>query len=403
MRKLYFAIAVALFSAESMAEFDVYGFAAARVGYADARSSWLDGGFGRFDQDSSFAILEGQLAVDWNVSERIQVRTQSVIRADSARSSTENIGLIEAFVSFQMIDKPANLLSVNVGQKFFPSSFENTEDLWQSKYTLSYSVWNSWIAQEFRPIGVDVRYTHIFPNSSTLGFQINAFIGNDSSGAQLAWGGFKHSQRLTVLGEKIPLPPLISLGSGGNFRDQRIDGTKPFGADLDDKVGYATQLSFKTNRFSTKVSYVDNNGDRQLYRGEYAWRTKFAVAGFNWQISKEFELLGEVAVGETGMGPIGTSVDVDFDTFYLMLSWQRGSHRISSRIDDFQIEDRDGIVTDNSEDGRSYTLAYLYEPGSWRLGIEYIDTSADRIAAFQSGFSLDNDGQQVSIELRYIL
>ena len=56
-----------------------------------------------------------------------------------------------------------------------------------------------------------------------------AFVGNDSSGAELAWGGWRQSQRLTLLGEVLPLPDVLTLRDGNAFGDQRDDGSKPFG------------------------------------------------------------------------------------------------------------------------------------------------------------------------------
>lgn len=391
------------------AEFDVYGFAAARLGQADSTESWLEGGFGRFDNGAdsgrdteSFTNLDVQVALDWHLSDAVLIHLHALGREEDALDDTDEIGLVEAFARWQVLDTDTHILSATAGLKFFPTSLENVDDLWQSRYTLTYSSWNSWIAHEFRPIGIELNYTYQFANGGRLGLIGNVFQGNDSSGAELAWGGWRQSQRLSTLGEVLPLPDLISLRPGNNFEDQRRDGSKPFGPDLDDDLGYAAQINYRTPDFRINLSYVANNGDRRLHRNEYAWDTEFTVLGLQYQINDNWIVLGEFADGSSGMGPVGFSVDIDFQTAYLLVSWNQEPHRVSARFETFEIDDTDGIVTDNSEDGDSFTLAYFYSPGAWRIGVEYIDTQVDRIAALQSGFDPNNDGQQLSLEVRYV-
>ncbi len=377
----------------------------------DTTVSWLEGGFGRFDQGSdpnignkseSFFNLDAQLALDWHLSDRIFAHLHILARSEQAKASSEDLGLVEAFTQWRILDDGTQTLAASAGLKFFPSSLENTDDLWQSPYTLTYSAWNSWVAHEFRPVGLQLNYTYQFESGAGLGLVANGFVGNDSSGAELAWGGWRHSQRLTTLGEVLPLPDLVSLRPGNNFEKQRRDGSKPFGPDLDDNIGYAVQLNFSSQRFHARLSHVDNNGDRQLYRGEYAWATSFTTIGLHYELMEQLTLLGEYTNGETGMGFEGRSVDVDFETAYLLLSFSTSHHRISARFETFEITDTDGVITDNSEDGESFTLAYFYSPGSWRFGVEYLETRVDRIAALQSGFSPNHDGKQTSLEVRYV-
>ena len=392
----------------ALATVDIYGFAAARGGAVESTASWLEGGFGRFDvgadaagDSTGFAELDGQLALDWAITEKLSVTTHLLARTQTESNSAKDIGLVEGFVRYQAIDSGSHALSFSLGQKFFPTSFENTDDLWQSPYTLSFSAWNSWIAHEFRPIGLEASYSYFTGSGSRVGFRASAFGGNDSSGAELAWGGWRTSQRLSVLGEVLPLPPIVTLADTGSFHAQRDDGSKPFGPDLDDEIGYATQLNFSNETWKLRASFVDNRGDRDLHRGEYAWDTRFFVAGFEWNVTEQLTLLGEFADGSTGMGPAVGGVDADFDTAYLMASWTNQTHRVSARVEQFDIEDQDGVVTDNSEDGHSWTFAYFYEPSNWRLGVEFTDVSVDRPAAFQSGFDANNDGQKLTLEFRY--
>lgn len=418
MHRLILAI-ISIFGGieNATAGFDVYGFAASRLGQVHSPPGWLEGGFGRFDQGrdpagtqggdqsaarDSFAVIDGQVAVDWHLGERLLTHVHALARREESLSATDELGLIEAYLLWRVKDEETHALSASFGLRFFPTSLENTDDLWQSPYTLSYSVWNSWIAHEFRPIGLQLNYTHNLASGARIGVVVSAFQGNDSSGAELAWGGWRHSQRLSTLGEVLPLPDLVSLREGNTFQAQRNDGSKPFGPDLDDRVGFAAQLNFRTERFRLNLSHIANNGDRALYRGEYAWDTEFTNFGLRFHVNQHWTVLGEYATGQSGMGVPGMAVDIDFDTAYLMLSFNQRQHRITARVEQFRIDDRDGVITDNSEDGESFTLAYLYSPGQWRIGIEYLETNVDRTAALQSGFDPRNDGEQISLELRYV-
>lgn len=398
-----------IFSANASANVDVYGFVSATAGTTDSTVSWLDGGYGRFDhsasasnENDSFINMEAQVAIDWNATENLLFHFQGAAYGEEAASSVEKAGLIEAYARYQFIDDGTHALAASLGQKFFPTSLENIDDLWQSPYTLSYSAWNSWIAHEFRPIGLEFSYTHFLESGSRIGLRGSAFGGNDSSGAELAWGGWRVSNRITLLGEVLPLPDLITLRDGSNFAEQRDDGSKPFGPDLDDELGYALQLNYANETFKARVSHIDNQGDEALWRGEYAWRTQFTVAGFEWQPNPDLTVVTEIADGSTRMGPANAGVDVDFTAAYLLASYTRGSHRFTARYDDFDIQDRDGRPTNNGEDGDGFTLAYFYSWDAWRFGAEYTEINVSRPAAFESGFDPSNDGQQLSFEIRYI-
>ena len=408
--KVAAAISTALLfsTTSSIASAEVYGFAALRGGSVESTTSWLEGGFGRFDAGArspsdtdGFGELDVQVAADFEIGENILIHAHVAGRTQDSNNSADDAGLVEAYIRYQAIDSGTNSLSFTLGQKFFSTSFENTDDLWQSPYTLTFSAWNSWIAHEFRPIGLEVNYTHFLESGNRIGVRASVFGGNDSSGAELAWGGWRLTQRLSVLGEVLPLPPLVTLADGNPFADQRDDGSKPFGPDLDDDLGYAAQLRYATNTFEIRASHVANNGDRELHRGEYAWDTTFSILGFEWNITNQFALLGEFADGSTAMGPRTAGVDVDFDTAYLMATWANENHRVSARIEQFDIEDRDGVATNNSEDGDAWTVAYFYEPSNWRLGVEYSEIDVDRPAAFESGFDPDNDGRKFTLEFRY--
>src|SRR5256885_10201104 len=196
------------------------GFLTARGINVESQRSWVDGGFGRFEtgaksatDSASRARAEGQLGVDWTPTSWLRVHGHGVARSKGS-------GLVEAYVDLQK-DFGANNLRLRAGQFFLPTSRENTDRLWSSPYTISFSALNSWIGQEVRPIGTELQWQRLTSNS-VITLAGGAFRGNDTMGSLLGWRGWSIGNHLAVTNEVLPLPPLPF------FPDQR-NGTKTIG------------------------------------------------------------------------------------------------------------------------------------------------------------------------------
>ncbi len=73
------------------------------------------------------------------------------------------------------------------------------------------------------------------------------------------------NNRLSVYGEALPLLPLPSLRDPRRFGAQRVDGTQPFGPNLDGRLGFALRGRYDNGsgiRFS--AFYTDNGGDQNI-------------------------------------------------------------------------------------------------------------------------------------------
>ena len=304
---------------------DIFGFVAVSQSNTNAQSSWLNGGFGRFDggasslNNSSFTQLEVQLALEWSISDSAFIVIHTRANNESSREnsnenpnhSTQSFGLVEGYIDYSIYTDETSDYSLQLGQTFLTSSQENTNPLWQSPYTINFSTWNSWIAHEFRPIGLNFNYQFETFEGDSISFGIGAFIGNDSLGSQLVWGGWRVSHRLSVSNEVLPLGPLFTLEDGAQFSDQRDDGSKTFSNDLDDRFGFHALVKWQvSDLFNVKLSYVDNNGDRKLWRGEYAWDTSFVNLGSKWQINQNWEILGN-----------GVMVKPEWASYQSALTW----------------------------------------------------------------------------------
>ncbi len=394
----------------------VIGVVRVSAGSFDTAPSFQEGGFGKLlggseDGRVESVIGEARLAMDWQMGAGWDLFVHGVARRDADGEGTSGgagSGLLEAFVEKSFGDGEWHLWTVRAGQFFLPSSRENVDSLWTSPYTLSLSAMNSWIAEEIRPIGVDVAYRKTFPSDHKIQLAATVFGGNDTSATLLAWRGFSFHDRPTPTGRFVPLPPIERFDEP--FPRQSTRGSKAFGSDLDGRPGYAgrARWSAPDDRAIIQVTAFLNRGDRALHGEEYAWETDFRWLSVETRLPADFRLIGEWGTGTSLMGfapPGGKSdavVDIGFDTFYVLLTRDFGTWRATVRYDDFRIEDRDSTaLDDNREDGRAWTLAVLVPIDEhWRAGVEWLDVAAARPAARQAG-SRPVDGDSLRAELRF--
>jgi opacity protein-like surface antigen len=394
---------------------EVDGFVAVRGGWVEGPPAWIEGGFGRLyagaDEpgDNDFwGRGEAQVALTWSPTVSWRARVHALARLEDSDAIGRSFGLTEAWLGYQRAISNVSEISARGGLFFYPSSQENIDPLWGSPYTLTYSAINSWFGEEFRPLGLDVEWRRFIGQGDELGIGATVFGGNDTMGTLLAWRGWAMHDRLSVYNERLPLPPVFSLEAGRYFGEaQRNFRTTAFGSDLDDRLGYALRARFeRPGQWSGQVAWVDNRGDRELHGREYAWHTRFWIAGTHWQINESFELMAEWNHGTTTMNFPGMPwVNTDFRAAYLMGSWMSDFGRWSLRHDRFVVDDLIGNVMWGLFDdrGHAWTLAWMFQTGERsRLGAEVLWLNSNRIVAGQSGFPTDTDGTQVSVEWRWL-
>lgn len=357
----------------------------------DAQRSWLDGGFGRLDDggdDSSNTRVSARGAIDVGLevkpSEFFRIELHGVGHADQSGAG-EVAGLTEGYVEFRH-SIGASEVRVRGGEFFLPTSRENVGMLWSSPYVVSFSAINSWIAHEVRPIGVDAEWRVPVGSSAEARVAATGFGGNDAMGSLLAWRGWAISERLSVTGEVLPLPPLPSLRDPAMFGGQRSDGTRPIENDLDGRAGYAGRFRWGVpSRYTLQVTRLDNRGDRELHRGEYAWRTRFTLLSADYTTNGGTTFVGEWMNGDSGMGLRSRAafVQIDFSSAYVLVSHAFGRHRFTFRAERFRNEDRDRSTAEyDDDDGRAFTASWRTALGSHsQLFAEIIDVNARHPAA----------------------
>ena len=358
------------------------GFLTLRGINASGPLTWLERGDGRMDASGGTGSGIAQVGGDWAPSDHFAVHAQLLGRMEPSRESASHAGVVEAYV-----EASGGGWQIRAGQFFLPTSRENIAPLWTSPYTLSLSAFNSWIAQEFRPIGVDLQW-----KGEHLTLAGTAFRGNDTSGTLLGWRGWTIGNRVSVLGETLPLPPLPPFPSQKN-------GTEAFGRDLDGRTGFAERIRWSVpSRALIQFAHSDNRGDRELYHGQYSWRTRFDVLSVEGGSADGTKFVAEFAKGDTGMGfPPAAFVQADISSGYFLVSQKVGTARISGRYDVFSMIDRDHSIGGNTtEHGRAWVLAWLIDLSPHvRAGAEFAQVTGHRNASF--------DGRSVIVELRYAL
>jgi len=393
--------------------FEVHGVAAGRIHAVEGQTSWIDGGFGRLTEGAGKAQddaigLRGRLhlGLDLHLSETVRLHAHGTLQGEPSSSQGRRGGLVEAFLQYQPELTPRSTLRFRAGLFFPPTSLENTDRLWQSPYTITLSALNTWIGEEVRFTGLDAQLQRKVGREGRLDVAGAVFGVNDPAGTLLAWRGWAFGDRLTTLGEVLPLPPLTSLGPGGAFADQRDDGTVPID-ELDQRAGWQARARWSRPGVAlVQGAYTDNGGDRDLYRGQYSWHTRLAQAGAEIHLGHGLILVAEGAAGDTGMGPevAGLShVDVRFRVGYALVSWSSKEFRLSVRVDGFRNDDLDGTAEPDDERGCGLTAAAFWQPRPFmRLGLEYVDVRASRPAALFSGADPDTDARRALAEIRLL-
>ena len=377
-----------------LALMDVSGFVSLRGVNATGPQSWLDGGWGRLDAggDRDELIASAHFGADWTPSKYFDVHVAGAARHDPLG---DRAGLVEAYAEGRAA-LALDELQLRGGQFFLPTSRENKDDLWSSRYTVSFSALNTWIAEEVRPIGADLEYRHVTRAGHTVTGAATAFRGNDTMGALLAWRGWTIGDRLSTTGEALPLPLPSSLDEF--FPQQRRDGTQPFGRDLDDRTGYSARVRYSVpERANIQYTWLDTRGDRALHRGEYAWETVFHLISLEAGRPDGVTVAAEYMKGTTGMGHVPAFVDAGFYAGYVLASARRGRNRWTARYELFATDERDfSIAESNEENGRSWTLTWMFDAlERMRLAFEFTQFSGARPG------TRDPDGRSFTAETRY--
>jgi hypothetical protein len=394
MRRTFIILILGLALSANAQTWQFHGFLTGRETYVNAQRSWLQGGVGRFDvgadtpDDHRLVNVDSvQLGIDWTPTGWLLLHADGIARQEQSGFHGKRLGIVQAYA-----DVYNDHWRLRAGEFWLPTSRENTDPMWTSKYTITYSALNSWIAQEVRPIGADLQWSPGF--YVTLG--ATAFRGNDTMGTLLAARGWTFGNYLTTYDESMPLP--------------YPETTKPIGADLDHKNGYSERLRLSLpERAMIQFAHIDNRAPIAPFpiKGQTPWQTHFNVISADAGSKSPTTVAAEWAYGSTAVGFPGGSFTMDFDTEYVLVSHAFGHERLSARVERFSTRDASRPSVDFArEDGRAWTVAWMHETSARsRTGLEYVRVTGDRPGIANSYppavFDPRTGGSTISLEYRY--
>ena len=361
MRSVIAAILCSVAVHASAQSVQVHGFLTARIARVRGPESWIDGGSGTFDLSGDRTVNAdvAQIGIDWTPTSWILVHGDGLARNGRAAGEGKRAGIVQTYV-----DLFNDHWRLRAGHFWLPTSRENIDPLWNSRYTITYSALNTWIGQEVRPIGADLQYSPNF--YLTLG--ATAFRGNDTMGTLIAARGWTLGNRLTVYDEVVPAVP---------------DTTRPIGRDLDGKTGYSERIRIQLpERAMFQVAHVDNRAViHPRHAPDVPWLTHYDTVGATIGTTSPTTFAAEWASGDTTVGFRRGSFTLGFNTAYALISHKFGPERLSLRVERY--------ATDFSHE-HAITVAGFHDVNAQlRTGLEYVHASGE------------NGGNLITLELRY--
>jgi hypothetical protein len=276
---------------------------------------------------------------------------------------------------------------------------------------LSSSAINTWVAEELRSVGAELSYSR---NPLSLGgaheFSANAavFWYNDPAGSLLAWKGWSVHDRQTRYSDKLPLPPLPQIEPGMMFeaQDPYVEPLR----EIDDNAGYYLNVEWRYGkRLLVRAMHYDNRADpTSLVSGQYGWTTRFNNVGIQTTLPGDIGLISQWMSGSTVMGPVingAHAVDVEYDSYFVLLTRAFGKHRVSARYDNFDMTQNDNTREDNNpEYGLAWTVNYQYDFSSrFSMAAEWLSIKTHRCALVYYGLdpTVTERQYQLTAKLRF--
>jgi len=350
-------------------------------------TTWLDEGEGklRFDEDDG-PVEFSRAFLDYRGRLTSTLVAHGVLNFQDTKDRA--IDLTEAYLEWRPVPRTSWRVRGRLGAFYPKLSLENVDPGWSSPYSLSASAINTWIGEELRTIGGEVRVSRVLtelPQAPEVSFEGAMFYGNDPTGALLNWRGWSLHDRQTGLTSSLPLPAVPAIEPwipvpGNEF------GLEPF-EEIDRKAGFYAGVEWRQGEaFRLKYFHYDNHGDPEATSGvDNAWETRFDHVGLQFTLPGDVGVIGQWMDGITRMGPdLGPwhVWDSSFDARFLLLTRAFGRHRVSGRWDDFDVKPyNDPDQYTNRDDGYAWTASWLYQWSDHvRLGAEYMAIATEHCA-----------------------
>ena len=313
--------------------------------------------------DSDSLSAQAQIGIDWRPSLTFGGHLHLLARSEDDQSRRGHAGIVEGYLDQNLV-RGANRFHFIEGAFFLPTSRENVDELWETPYSITPSALNSWMGEEFRPIGVDAAYTRrgILGGSVTGGATV--FRGNDTFGALPAGRGWALRDHWALLGEHLRVDPEYFTSVS---------------AETDDCLGWSTRARWNNDHATLQVTHIDNRSDAIEHGNLLNWETRFDIAGADYTIN-DWTVAAESGWGKTSVIFFGTAYPTDIRASYALVSRRFATMRATLRAESFQ----SGIIHTHA-----ITAAFFWSPvPKLRAGVEAIRAGSEN---------------RVMVELRYRL
>ncbi|WP_310735766.1 hypothetical protein [Psychromonas sp. SR45-3] len=423
IKYLHFTLLVACLTPQAAiaAEYNAHGILDFRVKHINSSDQgYLTGGQGKLGLGDGVHFSAAQIGADLSVSWDNGLSAHGVFNAypeatgDGEKSA---LGLTEIYLKYRSLPNSAGYRIQTKAGLFYPEiSLENNAYAWASKDTLDSSTLNTWIGEEIRVVGTEIKVTRlgrINNDKYDLSFSATAFVNNDPAGALLAWHGWAISNRQTLWNEQRTFPWFPAREEGKNLAGQ-AHKSDPF-LELDSRVGYHTRGEWKLRgKGSISAGYYDNRAiPYKVVDGQYGWRTRFYHLGTRWRLSDNLSLTAQYLSGDTLMQSKAKEdvVNNDYASGFVALhyNWHalvaNKKHKSTLRVEDFSVTDNDKTEgDDNNEDGQALTLNHSYRLNKqWFLSAEFTVIDSHRPARAYTGQPVDSVETQWQFATRYFL
>jgi hypothetical protein len=381
------------------------------VGYVDVSGyeSWTEGSVGKLRYaESGIALNRAFFDYEGRLTDTLDVTVVLEAYDDDLGAAVD---FTEAYLECRPLPQSANRYRLKVGAFYPRVSLENVGRGWSSPYSMNASTINTWVAEELRSFGAELSWNR---KPVSLGgaheFSVNAavFKGNDPAGSLLAWKGWSVHDRQSRFGDKLPLPPLPQIQPGQMFEAQD-PYVEPF-REIDDKAGYYLNAEWRYGKhLLIRAMFYDNKADpTSIISGQYGWYTEFGHLGLQTTLPGDVGLIAQWMSGSTVMGPqinAAHAVDVDYDSYFLLLTKAIGKHRVSARYDNFDMTQNDSTPEDsNPEHGIAWLASYQYGfTESLYLAVEWLSIKTHRYALVYYGLdpTVTERQLQLTLQLRF--
>ena len=349
----------------SAQEAELHGFLDLRAVAAPESRSFIEGGEGRLryggdDNGLEFGgaalIGRAQLTPAWLAFGQLQLQEH----ADGMRAD-----VVEAYVRWRPVSTTQGRWSLQLGAFFPPISQENDAIGWTSRWTITPSAINSWVGEELRTIGAQVRHEWR-SEAHTLAATVALYARNDPAGEILFARGWSLSDLSCGLGCRLREPDTIAIALEEPV-PRRYD---PY-VEIDDRIGAYAGLDWEASgRGKLALLYYNNNADGSTdvhydHSEIYTWETRFWSLGGETVVG-DVVLLAQAMHGDTYFNPSPFfQSEAEFNAGYVLAGWNRGDWRPALRLDWFHTREHPSVGEGGGEHGSALTVALNWRPREW--------------------------------------